>query len=253
MSQEIQTILTISSLIVGIIGIILAILFYMKTRNDKQVFFEIKSANLISKFLTDRIIGLEVFLNKEKISDLSMSRIVIWNAGNKTINNFDIPENGRFYLLAKNNVKIFSIKIDENTDDFNNLKLIRDESKYFIDFEYLDSKQGFTIEVIHSGKDSSNFAFGGKLKGGFRLKQYSGFVMKRKFDPFLLYLTPFLGVGVIVSVFLFDFPLLLQIFMIFCGFVFLFIGIWGISLKIMPIRYLSSLNKKQTNADILYK
>lgn len=170
-----DTILSIAGLIFGIIGIILAIVFYFKGKKSKKPYYLMKSFNIISDNFGNRIEDIEILFKGQKIKDLTVTKIVIWNSGNETINKSDIPETTKFGIGAKEEIKIYDIEIIENTDTANNITLINHEQKYLIDFDFIDPNQGIIIKVTHSGKSSEDIIVDGRVKGGFELEQKNGF------------------------------------------------------------------------------
>ena len=164
-----DTILSLVGLIFGIIGIVLAIIFYLKSKKNKTPYYLIKSFNIISESLGNKIKDIEILLKGEKISNLTVSKIVLWNGGNETINRIDIPDSTKFKIRTKEMIKIYDIEIIDNSDSAINCSIISVPNEHILDFDFLDPNQGFIIKVTHSGINSDDLIISGRVKGGFSL------------------------------------------------------------------------------------
>src|SRR2546423_15011896 len=77
------------SLGLGLIGIILAVLFYIKSRRYKALMYEISSTTLIEN-LSAKLTGLEVNFKGIPQERITVSRLVFWNDGSDTIRLTDL-------------------------------------------------------------------------------------------------------------------------------------------------------------------
>jgi hypothetical protein len=166
-----DTLLSILSILLGLLGTILAIVFYVKSKKNKKPFYIIRSFNIISDNFENRIKDIQILYKKQIIENLTISKIVIWNDGNETINRSDIPEATKFKIEIKNDYKIYDAECLYNTDKVNKLQIIEQGDGFILDFDFLDPKQGFIVKVTHSGKNSDAIQLSGRVKGGFFLNQ----------------------------------------------------------------------------------
>lgn len=163
MSTELVNFLSIG---LGILGVVLAILFYLKSKNKKLPLYEIRSYNIISNKIEDYKNYLEVSYKNKKVDNLTISKIVIWNSGNTTILKEDIPKSNNFSILLNENSKIFDFSVIYNDDIDRALNLKKKNKKILIDFNYLEPKTGFILKLIHSGENSNSIVISGKVIGG---------------------------------------------------------------------------------------
>lgn len=158
--------LILISFIVTIISMILAILFYLKSRKTRKVEARIRSINLF-KNNSEKIDKLSVFYDEKVVSNLTLTKIAFWNDGNDTINGSDIASTdpikivvqGEFIILES---KIIYVKNESNlirfADPINN-------SEVTLEFEYLDALEGVVIQILHTGNRSSDIRILGTIKG----------------------------------------------------------------------------------------
>ncbi len=106
-----DTILSLFGLIFGVIGIILAIIFFFKSKKNKKPYYLVKSYNIISENIGNKIKDIDIYFKGQKVEDLTISKIAIWNSGNETINRDDIPETTRFAIRTKGGIEIYDIEV----------------------------------------------------------------------------------------------------------------------------------------------
>jgi hypothetical protein len=82
-------IVTLLGLILGLLGVILACIFYFRGKRDKEPNWAIQTVNLFRDY-SGTVGGLEIQYVGEKVRDLSVSKMVFWNHGGLTINSEDL-------------------------------------------------------------------------------------------------------------------------------------------------------------------
>jgi hypothetical protein len=161
-----SNIFNIISLLFGLIGIILAVIFYYKSRKIKRPVYTLSSFNLFNSELK-KIENLEVKYLGKTIKNLTATKFIFWNAGKGTIDRNDIPEMSRLSIKTKGDVILYGAEVIYATDNTNQVQLLRKEhgNEIIIDFEYLDYYQGAIIKILHSGDSSVDLEILGKVKG----------------------------------------------------------------------------------------
>jgi len=156
----------------GIIGILLAIIFYLKGKKYIKPTYSIKSFNLINDF-SGKLSKLEVFYSQKKIKNLTITRIAFWNDGNLIIRKEDIAPIDPIKVSVDDKYEIFEAEIiDGTTKEANNFELIRlDEKSIIITFDFLSHNDGAILKVIHSGKSSKDINLTGTVIGAGRPKE----------------------------------------------------------------------------------
>jgi hypothetical protein len=151
---------------IGVIGIILAIVFYFKSKKIKKPFYSKVSINLLKRELK-RIGNIEVKYLNQSIEDFTITKIAIWNGGHDTINKSNVPENSSLRIAAQEDSIIYGAEMLYQTDQSNGFNVFHDKinNAVQIDFDYMDINQGCIIKVLHSGISSDNLELIGKVKG----------------------------------------------------------------------------------------
>jgi hypothetical protein len=99
----------------------------------------------------DKIKCVNILYNGEKINNLSVSKIAIWNAGEEAICNKDVPEKGKFRIEIDDGYKILECELFHQISEANNFKLEKINDNIFqIDFDYFNHNEGIVILVYHT-------------------------------------------------------------------------------------------------------
>ena len=138
---------------IAIIGLFLAIFFYIKSKKVKLPYYAISSQNIV-RDLVSRIDSLEMLYAGERIENLTATKIAFWNAGNDTIKREDIPDKAPLTINVKKGYKILNaiiLHFIEKSNEFS-IHISDDKSHITIDFEYLDKNEGVIIQLLHTGR-----------------------------------------------------------------------------------------------------
>ena len=81
--------LSVVSIIVGLVGLVMAYVFYRRSRRAKEPCWAIRTRNLIAGS-DSRLNDLEVLFKGHGVQDLWVSRVAFWNEGAETINRADL-------------------------------------------------------------------------------------------------------------------------------------------------------------------
>lgn len=153
---------------------ILAFYFYFKSKREKRLYWSINNTNIFkdhSSMLSD----LDIKYKGEAVQNLSVSKIMVWNAGTETIDNRDISSIEPLRLVAKQDVKLLDfsmIQVNSKTSQFALAPTTAAEIN--LTFEYLDSLQGAVIQVVHSGTKENDLELRGAVKGIRSLAKVTG-------------------------------------------------------------------------------
>lgn len=185
-------IITIGGFVLGVIGIVLAIIFYIRSKKDRIPCFEVKSTTLIEG-LHNALDGLQLHYKGMPQDRITVTKLVFWNDGRETIDKRDFVVADPIGIFCSNSLIILDIQVTQISSKSNTVKLgaVVEENNnahfYPIDFEYLDNRDYFVIQVVHSGLDSEEIVFRGKIKGVKEIKNTTDIV----FDKHILGLMPF--------------------------------------------------------------
>lgn len=174
--QDIQIWLTSSwfnliSLGVGIIGILVGIISYFKSRKVKLPCYTTRSTNIV-RDLINKFESVQMFYAGQPIENMTVTKIAFWNSGNETLNAQDIAAADPLRIHVKNDSKILDAKILYQKNKANKFELssAEKESDVYLRFDYVDKYEGAVVQIIHTGKSNQNVVLEGKIKGTKRLK-----------------------------------------------------------------------------------
>jgi hypothetical protein len=140
-------------IVVGVIGIVLAIYFYAKSKRKVQISYSVNRTQLLGgnrNVLPDEV---SIFYQSDKINDLVKFNTIFWNSGNASIRKSDIAEPLLLCLPKESRpLKVSALKYSRPQNRVI-LYLVKNElHKMRVDFEYLEPRQGFNLEVLLTGE-----------------------------------------------------------------------------------------------------
>lgn len=213
-SIDLNFLVGIGGLIVGLIGVVLAVLFHYKNKNHTALEYQIDSINLITKEMTN-IPNLQVHVGNEPVSEMVSTTVRFTNTGNRNISSMDFASKSPLQIVSTkrflnaNDINISYIKT--NNINLNPSIEIIDNNTLLLGFEYLRPKQMFSITLLHEG----NISVSGDLKIGKMFHYKPPQLTKRqkhffnlhtrvlaKLYPFYMFYLTFISIFLIVYLFL---------------------------------------------------
>lgn len=172
---DVNTFMTKNPFLIFIITTILAIgiayVFYKKGNLKKEISYIASSYNIIKHGVGSHIKGknslnkIEILFNNENIPDLSITKIAFWNSGNIAIDENDIVKVSPYFIRGNEQCLILAADITTETDVTNQFRLELKDNCVSVKFDYMNSKDGIVIQLVHTG-DRDMLKYEGKIKGG---------------------------------------------------------------------------------------
>lgn len=160
-----------SGTIIGVIGIVLAVVFYRKGKERKEFSYSLRSRTLIRKKKA-KFEKLSILYGEKKIDDLCVSNFTIWNSGNKPLNASDMVASKELTITAIEDSRILDVEVIARSEKTNNFSVSHsDEHSAKILFDYVDAMEGVVVQIIHTGTNDS-LGIDCKIKGGRPVKNY---------------------------------------------------------------------------------
>lgn len=158
--------------IVTILAFIYAIYTQITNKECKRLTYAQKTNTLIhNQEKNFKKIG--VFYEDKPIENLYVSKIAIWNSGNKVLKETDFVKDHHLDITLEEGCEILETNIinyTEKTNAFNAIQI--DNRKLTINFDYAEKNDGIVLQIIHTGlKNDINLSC--KIIGGQPLKKYS--------------------------------------------------------------------------------
>ncbi|HVU98725.1 MAG TPA: hypothetical protein VHE34_26060 [Puia sp.] len=135
--------------VVGLVGIFLAIIFYIKQKVRKELSYFTTKIQLINPRLKN-VSRIQVVYDAAKIEKLNISEITLFNSGNALLVSDDIPYMSPISIVCSNDGNILEITVDGMSDKANNCRIILSENAHNVAFDFLRPYQGCKIKIIHT-------------------------------------------------------------------------------------------------------
>ena len=166
-SQTVEIILAICT-IVGVPSFIYAIVTHRRIQiscADSSLPIIEKGINVFDK--------LSIKYDDKPIEKMTVTRVAIWNSGNEEIEESRFVNGRTISLRCDETTKILDAKIIQETDADNKFRIAEcSEQEIKLSMDYVNSKDGLVVQVIHTGSYKSIYV-DCKLKGGKKIKKSS--------------------------------------------------------------------------------
>jgi hypothetical protein len=139
--------------LVGIAGVVIAILTYIFSKASAKIKSQSRNVKLLGHHGSIHPNFTAEFAG-EKIEKLTSSLIVIWNAGNITINGSQIEPLDPLRITCGENEKLLSCSVVQTSRKACDVKIVPSQSEPFradVVFNFFDPKDGAVLEVLHTG------------------------------------------------------------------------------------------------------
>jgi uncharacterized integral membrane protein len=158
-------ILNLITLLLAISGIVFTIYFYSKSKKVKLPIYVVRSINLVKEKI-QKIDSVQILYSGDKVSNLSISKIALWNAGKETINSQDVALNNSIKVKIKDDFEILDAEILFQKNDANDFKtkISEDNKNIEISFDFFDFEEGIVLQIFHSGNSSDDISVEGTIK-----------------------------------------------------------------------------------------
>lgn len=156
-----------------VLSIGLAIYFGVKGNKYQRITYTKKTNKLIS-LKKVAVKALHLYFNEEEITDVSVTRIAVWNSGNERIDAKDIVAIEPLRICIKEGCEKTTRILDCSVDYVSeasifenaNIPQIGLEKDYYpIPFDYIASSNGMIVQIIHTG-EANDVYLDCHIKGG---------------------------------------------------------------------------------------
>lgn len=167
---------------VGIFGIILSIVFFIRSKTEVRLCYAIVKQHAIVLCVGDRFPDkFQMRYDNHVIPALSTAIILLWNYGRKTLSKDDILSSDPLRLQFTNgNEDVEALEVRSTHATREALKVDAAPSGKYIhlDFEILDYMEGFALEVFYAGDQETRIECTGTVKGSPKgARRYTPYVL----------------------------------------------------------------------------
>lgn len=154
------------SLLLGVIGIALAVIFYIKGKRERLPCYAVRSFNILDESATS-LPKLQVTYEGVSVKQLTATKLAFWNAGSETIDRNHIAEADPLRLaLSDENEFLFARVISQSIPANRVAATIDDENRktVYLSFDFIDKGQGAVFMLLHTDP-SGDVELRGTIKG----------------------------------------------------------------------------------------
>lgn len=169
----------------GIVGVTLTIYYYIKSKKNKIPTYIVRTINLVKEKI-QKIDVIEIIYSGNKVSNLSMTKIALWNDGKDTISMSDIAQNNKLRFAINDGFEILDYKIlfHKNPSNDFTLELASDKKSITILFDFFDFEEGIVVQLFHTGNTSEDIVIEGHVKSVKKItrKEYNSSILPNRFS-----------------------------------------------------------------------
>ena len=139
-----------------ILGLIIAVFLYKKSRRAAQPSFQKASLGLIGKDENNLPDEVTVLFKERKVDRLTKTILILWNNGNEVLKGEDIVAQDQIKISFNEGDHILSYKKLRETNAVNEFSVSKDKDnshQLLIEFSYLNPRDGISLELLHDSED----------------------------------------------------------------------------------------------------
>jgi len=154
----------LASFAVGILGLVLAIVFYRRTKCNKSFSFAHRSIPIF-RDSTPLVSKLRVQYEGKDTKNLTLTHMAFWNSGNETIRDIDLVGNDALRVAVEEGT-ILDAELLFATQKANNISLAKpQEASVDLAFRFLDAQHGGVVRIVHTATSRRHIDMRGTLMG----------------------------------------------------------------------------------------
>jgi hypothetical protein len=161
--------IAIISLLVSIITLYFSFYFFNRGLREKRPLFTLESTQYQGDLVAATPTGDVVYENSV-IKKFTVSRIAIWNDGKDTIFKKDISPNDKITIAPEKGYEFYFARLLFTINTSNKCEVVCRDGTAEVTFDYLDFREGCSVEVFHSGKTSWSITVSGSIIGAGKIK-----------------------------------------------------------------------------------
>jgi len=139
--------------------------FYLKQKQNVQITYLVDKTQLLGSARGVLPEEVTILYKAVKITDLVKFNAIFWNSGTTPIRRQDIIEPMHLCLAAASNLLKASVLKSTRPQNRVILIAVNDTQQMRVDFEYLEPRQGFNVELLVTGEITDDPAPTGTIIG----------------------------------------------------------------------------------------
>lgn len=141
--------------LIGVLGVAVAVATYVLSRRRKMLAYRTRGIHLIGNADPGLPSDITIQYRGQTVPRVTRSFLVIWNEGEETITRSDIASADPLVVDVGPEAKILRVmptKITRTVTQVSAHDLPESPNKALIDFDFLDTKDGAVLEILHTGE-----------------------------------------------------------------------------------------------------
>jgi hypothetical protein len=156
--------LNVVFILLALISIFISFWLYFKGKKTKKPTYCTHTINLIRESI-NKIKSLDIQHKGQKINNLSVTKLALWNAGKETINSIDIAQNDKFRIEINDKYEIIDCELVFQKNQANGFKIENNNMIIDITFDYFDHNEGVILYIYHTAPHGYFLELKGAFKG----------------------------------------------------------------------------------------
>ncbi|MBT2789183.1 hypothetical protein [Paraburkholderia strydomiana] len=153
--------------IIGILGVVAAVITYFLTRQRSRFAYRTSGERLLGLTTEGLPPDITVQYRGQEIPRLTRTLVVFWNDGEKSVSGEDVVGSDPLRLRFADDARVLAatvLKQARNVCQVQARHNLAEPTDVEITFAFLDKNDGAVVEVLHTGKEREA-AFLGTIKG----------------------------------------------------------------------------------------
>lgn len=135
----------------GVFGIFSGVYFYFTSKQSKTISVGRRELAIIGGKSPEFDESLEIRFDGKPVPRVTLSRIVLWNSGNRTIDARDLVERDPLRIELEDGDQILKVNTLRESRSVNAFEFLKvSERTLKVKFDFIDPHDGITFEVLHT-------------------------------------------------------------------------------------------------------
>ncbi|MCR6727602.1 hypothetical protein [Agrobacterium fabrum] len=146
---------------IGVVGLAMA----WKMRSVSRMAYYCRHSSIIGEEQTKYTSDLHVTFKGREIERATLTQLYVWNDGNQTIRREDITKKKPLGFAVPGGQFLLRMTVAQMADEAMDVTFTDgDEASFNVEFEYIEPRQGFVCDILHTGKPEDFEFFGTLIK-----------------------------------------------------------------------------------------
>lgn len=195
---------------VGIIGVLIGVILYLKSRRRNRLVYQTSGWLLVGKPSETPLGEIKVLFLGIEVPRVTVSRIAIWNAGNRSIQADHLVKKDPLRICVDEGAQILGTRMISTTRDVTSFALAVSPgqiNEVLVTFDFADPGDGGIFEIVHTGS-SNRPSLRGTVQGIPQGPENWGAIgnwdearnlMRREFEWATTFIASFIALGLVLG------------------------------------------------------